>query len=52
MNEKIRREEKSNRRERHNQSATDRQRRREQHQASIATRRAQDFYRDILGLEE
>ena len=52
MNEKIRREEKSNRRERHNQSAADRQRRREQHQASIATRRAQDFYRDILGIEE
>ena len=51
MNEKIRREEKSNRRQRHNQSATDRQRRREQHQASIATRRAQDFYRDILGVE-
>ena len=52
MNEKIRREEKSNRRERHSQFEIEKRRRQEQHQASIATRKALDFYRDILGLEK
>ena len=52
MDEKAKREAKSERRERHRQFEIEKRRRQEQHQASIATRKALDFYRDILGIDE
>ena len=52
MDEKAKREAKSERRERHRQFEIEKRRRQEQHQASIATRKALDFYRDILGMDE
>lgn len=52
MEEKAKREAKSERRERHRQFEIEKRRRQEQHQASIATRKALDFYRDILGIDE
>lgn len=52
MNEKARREAKAEKRERHRLYQIEAQRRHEQHQASIATRKALDFYHDILGIEK
>jgi hypothetical protein len=52
MNEKARREGKAERRERHRLFEIERQRRQDQHKASIATRKALNFYRDILGITE
>jgi len=49
---KARREEKSEKRERHHQFEIEKRRRQEAHKASIATRKALNFYRDILGIEE
>ena len=51
MQEKARREAKSEQRERHRQFEIERQRRLDQHKASIATRKALDFYHDILGID-
>lgn len=51
MKEKARREAKAEQRERHRQFEIERQRRQDQHKASIATRKALNFYRDILGIE-
>lgn len=52
MQEKARREAKAEKRERHRQFEIEAQRRRDQHKASIATRKALDFFHDILGIEE
>lgn len=52
QDEKARREGKAERRERHRQFEIERQRRQDQHKASIATRKALNFYRDILGITE
>jgi hypothetical protein len=52
MQEKARREEKSEKRERHHQFEIEKRRRQEAHKASIATRKALNFYRDILGIDE
>ena len=52
MNEKARREAKSERRERHRQFEIEKRRRLEAYQASIATRKALDFYRDVLGIDD
>ena len=52
QNEKARREGKAERRERHHQFEIERQRRQDQHKASIATRKALNFYHDILGITE
>lgn len=51
MAEKAKREAKSEQRERHRQFEIDKRRREEQHKASIATRKALDFYHDILGID-
>ncbi len=51
MKEKARREAKAEQRERHRQFEIEQQKRRDQHKASIATRKALNFYRDILGIE-
>lgn len=50
--EKARREARSEQRQRHKQFEIDRIRRQERHQASIATRKALDFYHDVLGIEK
>lgn len=52
MQEKARREQKAEKREHRRQFEIERQRRKESHQASIATRKAMDFYRDILGIDD
>lgn len=52
MQEKARREEKAEKRERHHQFEIEKRRRQEAHKASIATRKALNFYRDILGIDE
>lgn len=52
MDEKAKREAKGERRERHRLFEIERQRRIDQHKASIATRKALNFYHDILGIEE
>lgn len=52
MTEKAKREARSEQRERHRQFEIERQRRRDQHKASIATRKALDFYHDILGIDK
>ena len=49
MQEKARREEKSEKRERHRQFEIEARRRREQHQASVNYRRHVDYIHDILG---
>ena len=51
MKEKARREAKAEQRERHRQFEIEAQKRRDQHKASIATRKALNFYHDILGIE-
>lgn len=52
QDEKARREGKAERREHHRLFEIERQRRQDQHKASIATRKALNFYRDILGITE
>ena len=52
MQEKAKREAKAGQRERHRQFEIEKQRKRDQHKASIATRKALNFYRDILGISE
>jgi hypothetical protein len=52
MAEKAKRETRSEQRERHRQFEIERQRRRDNHKASIATRKALDFYHDILGIDK
>ena len=52
QDEKARREGKAERRERHRQFEIERQRRLDQYKASIATRKALNFYHDILGITE
>lgn len=52
MDEKAKREAKAEQRERHRQFEIEKQRKRDQHKASIATRKALNFYRDILGISE
>ena len=52
MQEKAKRDAKGEKRERHRLFEIERQRRQDQHQASIATRKALDFYHDILGMDE
>ena len=51
MDEKAKRDAKAEQRERHRQFEIERQRRIDQHKASIATRKALDFYHDILGID-
>jgi hypothetical protein len=51
MDEKAKREAKSERRERHHQFEIEKRRRQEAHKASIATRKALDFYHDVLGID-
>lgn len=51
MQEKARREAKAEQRERHRQFEIEKRRKQEAHKASIATRKALDFYHDILGIE-
>ena len=50
MQEKARREAKSEQRERHRLFEIEKRRKQELHKASIATRKALDFYHDILGI--
>ena len=52
MQEKAAREAKAEKRERKRLFEIERQRRADQHKASIATRKALDFYHDILGIED
>lgn len=52
MQEKARREEKSEKRERHRQFEIETRRRREQHQASVNYRKHVDYIHDILGWNE
>lgn len=52
MQEKAKREEKSEKRERHRQFEIDARRRREQHQASVNYRKHVDYIHDILGWNE
>ena len=52
MQEKAARETKAEKRERKRLFEIERQRRADQHKASIATRKALDFYHDILGIED
>ena len=50
--EKQKREAKAERRERHKLYIVEKQRREDQHRASIATRKALDFFRDVLGVDD
>lgn len=52
MQEKARRETKSEKRERHRQFEIEARRRREQHQASVNYRKHVDYIHDILGWNE
>ena len=52
MQEKARREAKSQQRERHRLFEIEKRRKSEAHKASIATRKALDFYHDVLGIDE
>ena len=52
MQEKAAREAKAEKRERKRLFEIERQRRADQHKASIATRKALDFYHDVLGIED
>ena len=50
--EKQKREAKAERRERHKLYIVEKQRREEHHKASIATRKALNFFRDVLGVDD